>query len=131
MQAYESGDFTAWKKPYADTCRFYYNSARPISLDQAAHMHARGASIFSSYGYDTAQDYEESMSDSLVRVNFYGTWRGTLSMNGKTFEIPVHRSFIFQGGKIVREYGYWDNWPVNSAVINQETLNAASNPGQQ
>ena len=41
-------------------------------------------------------------------VNFWGDWKGTLVANQKEITIPIHLTYQFVDGKIVREYGYWD-----------------------
>ena len=35
-------------------------------------------------------------------------WKGTIAVTGKEIAIPVHLTYQFVEGKIVKEYGYWD-----------------------
>ncbi len=59
---------------------------------------------------DGESEYEMVVTDDGEKwVNFWGLWKGTLQANNKTYEIPVHITSQFIGGKIVKEFGYWDN----------------------
>ncbi|HSQ46585.1 MAG TPA: hypothetical protein VLM44_06650, partial [Lutibacter sp.] len=74
--------------------------------------------VFSSRGFvEKGQEYEMATTDEgNTWVNFWGVWKGTLAANNKVIEIPVHLTAQFIDGKIVREYGYWDNAPIVLAI---------------
>jgi len=59
-------------------------------------------------------------------VNFWGVWKGTLAANNIVLEIPVHLTAQFIDGKIVREYGYWDNGPIVLAIQEIESAKMAA-----
>ena len=46
--------------------------------------------------------------DGETWVNCWLEWNGTLAANNKEIDIPIHLTYQFVDGKIVREYGYWD-----------------------
>jgi hypothetical protein len=50
-------------------------------------------------------------------VNYWGVWKGTLAVTQETFEIPIHITFQFVDGKIVKEFGYWDNSKITLAMM--------------
>jgi predicted ester cyclase len=44
--------------------------------------------------------------------------------NGKSIEMPVHLTYQFIDGKIVKEYGYWDPTEI---VLNLQAIEAEKN----
>ena len=74
-------------------------------------------------------EYEMVVTDKgETWVNFWGLWQGRLKANNQLYEIPVHLTAQFIDGKIVKEFGYWDNSPIILAfqqlkeVIPPETI---------
>jgi hypothetical protein len=56
------------------------------------------------------EEYEMVVTDKKETwVNFYGIWKGTMKTTKKMYEIPIHVTARFIDGKIVEEYGYWNN----------------------
>ena len=54
-------------------------------------------------------EYEMVITDDgETWVNCWLGWKGTLAANNKDIYIPIHLTYQFVDGKIVREYGYWD-----------------------
>jgi ketosteroid isomerase-like protein len=52
-------------------------------------------------------------------VNFWGLWKGTLKSSGKVYQVPFHTTARFIEGKIVEEYGYWNNTEIMTDLMKQ------------
>ena len=103
---------------YADTANVFFNTAVPMRANKIPEFHQNNETAFSSRGFvEKGQEYEMAITDEgKTWVNFWGTWKCTLAANNKMIEIPVHLTAQFIDGKIVREYGYWDNAPIVLAI---------------
>ncbi|MBO0322347.1 nuclear transport factor 2 family protein [Muricauda sp. CAU 1633] len=96
---------------FADSSKTYYNTNDDaLSPNEAIAFHKEADSEYASRGFaDSHQEYEMVVTDDgETWVNCWLTWKGTLAANDKEFEVPVHLTFRFVDGKIVREHGYWD-----------------------
>jgi hypothetical protein len=103
---------------YADTANVFFNTTVPMKASKIPEFHQNNETVFSSRGFvETGQEFEMATTDEgKTWVNFWGVWKGTLAANNKVIEIPVHLTAQFIDGKIVREYGYWDNAPIVLAI---------------
>lgn len=103
---------------YADTTNVFFNTTVPMRASKIPKFHQNNEAVFSSGGFvEKGQEYEMATKDEgKTWVNFWGVWKGTLAANNKVIEIPVHLTAQFIDGKIVREYGYWDNAPIILAI---------------
>lgn len=110
---------------YADTANVFFNTTIPMRASKIPEFHQNNETVFSSRGFvKEGQEYEMAITDEgKTWVNFWGVWKGTLAANNKVIEIPVHLTAQFIDGKIVREYGYWDNAPIVLAI---QEIEAAS-----
>ncbi|RDY61175.1 nuclear transport factor 2 family protein [Flagellimonas nanhaiensis] len=96
---------------YADTSKTYYNTKdNPMSAVETMEYHKEAENVYSSRGFeDEHQEFEMVVTDDgETWVNCWLDWKGSLAANGKEMTIPVHLTFQFVEGKIVREHGYWD-----------------------
>lgn len=125
IETYKAGikDYTNQKweslvSHYADTANVFFNTAVPMRANKIPEFHQNNETAFSSRGFvEKGQEYEMAITDEgKTWVNFWGTWKCTLAANNKMIEIPVHLTAQFIDGKIVREYGYWDNAPIVLAI---------------
>ena len=122
LEDYENGNWDEWIIQYADSARIYQNSWSTFkSPDETREAHKTVISQLSSYSFDKKDLLFEQIIDDKGQtwVNFWGLWRGTLRANEKIIEIPVHINILFQDGKVINEYGYW-----NSAKLNEELKKA-------
>ncbi|MFD2098200.1 nuclear transport factor 2 family protein [Flagellimonas iocasae] len=106
---YDSKNFDT--SMYADSSKTYYNTnENPMSASEAMDYHKQSDSNYASRSFkDENQEYEMVVTDDgETWVNCWLNWEGTLAANGKEIEIPIHLTYQFVDGKIVREYGYWD-----------------------
>ncbi|MCL6272926.1 ester cyclase [Muricauda sp. 2012CJ35-5] len=95
---------------YADTSQTVYNSSKVMSPAETMDYHKGNDANYSSRGF-TGEDpeYEMVLTDKgQTWVNCWLTWEATLAANGKEVKVPIHLTYRFAEGKIVREYGYWD-----------------------
>lgn len=114
IKDYNNKDYEAFVTHYADTAKLQFNTVKFESPQEAADYHKNDDNAFSSRGIlDENQDYEMVITDdNKTWVNFWGRWKGVLAANNKELIIPVHVTAQFVDGKIVEEYGYWDNSPI-------------------
>jgi len=113
LKDYEMGNWEAMAAHYADTAKIYYNATEknPKTISESIEEDKGNSAVFSSYGYiPDSMEFEMVVTDDgETWVNFWGVWQGRLAENNKLFEIPSHMTVQFVDGKIVKEYGYWDN----------------------
>lgn len=96
---------------YADTSKTFYNvSKNPMSASEAMDYHKQTDANYSSRSFQNENsEYEMVVTDDgETWVNCWLDWKGTLAANNKEIDIPVHLTYRFVDGKIVKEYGYWD-----------------------
>ena len=96
---------------YADTSKTYYNTKnKAMSPQETIAYHQANDAAYSSREFlDKDQDYEMvKTDDGKTWVNCWLDWKGTLAANGKEFMIPIHLTYQFVDGKVVREVGMWD-----------------------
>lgn len=106
---------------YADTSKTFYNSKdKSMSPSETIAYHKVNDANYSSRGFLAEdQDYEMVITDKgQTWVNCWLDWKGTLAVNNKEVNIPIHLTYRFVDGKIVREVGFWDGSEI--ALVFQE-----------
>ncbi len=96
---------------YADSSKTYYNTKdNPLSPAEVMEYHKQNDASYSVRAFEEDnQEYEKVIPDNgETWVNCWVNWKGTIAATGKEIDIPVHLTYQFVEGKIVREYGYWD-----------------------
>lgn len=96
---------------YADTSKTFYNSKGDgLSPKDVIAYHETNDANYSQRSFmDKDQEYEMvKTDDGEVWVNCWLDWKGTLKVNDKEVVIPIHLTYRFLNGKIVREVGMWD-----------------------
>ena len=132
VKDYETGNWESYATHYVDNTKIAYNATekKALTLAQSIALHKEETSTLSSYNYVPEEsEYEMVVTDKgETWVNFWGLWQGRLKANNQLYEIPVHLTAQFIDGKIVKEFGYWDNSPIILAfqqlkeVIPPETI---------
>ncbi len=124
LKSYVDGDWEGLKKHYADTARIFHNTKEGVSVDKMVTTHQADLEAFSDYGFVTEDDEFEMVltDDGNTWVNYWGDWKATVSGTDRELIVPVHLTAQYENGKIVREYGYWDNAIIVSAM---EEMNMA------
>ncbi len=127
--AYLNGDWEAMKSYYAPNAKIHHNAPenKPATIDEIIAIEKSNVEGLSSYSIDRESASSEMVKDDKgeVWVNYWGTWKGTLAATNQTFEIPIHSTFQFKDGKIVKEHGYWNNTEIAMAAMGIE--NPANN----
>lgn len=114
---------------YADTSKTYYNEKdNPLGPSEVMAYHKERDMAYSERRFlDKDQEYEMVLTDDEeVWVNCWLDWQGTLAGNGQLVHIPVHLTYRFAAGKIVREVGMWDPTSVVLALQEMEIKNSLS-----
>jgi len=96
---------------FADTSKTFFNTkTNPIGLKDIVAYHEGNDANYSERKFlDKDQEFEMVVTDEgHTWVNAWLDWRGTLKDNGKVIDMPVHLTYRFVDGKIVRTVGYWD-----------------------
>lgn len=96
---------------YADTSKTYFNtSTKPMSPEETIAYHKENDANYSSRGFtDEDPQYEMTVTKKgETWVNGWFEWKATLAANNKKYTLPIHLTYRFQDGKIVRQVGYWD-----------------------
>lgn len=132
IDSYDNKNWDDLVSKYADTAKVFFNSAAPIEIVEIPAYHQNDDKNLSQRGFEKeGLEYEMVVDDKgRIWVNFWGTWKGTLAANGKQIELPVHLTAQFIDGKIVSEYGYWDNAPIVLALQDIEAQNMMSDEGK-
>ena len=127
IEDYEKADWDAMKKHYADTAQIFHNSKEGKRIGAVVKTHQDNLTGLAGYSFDKEEDEFEMVltDDGNTWVNYWGDWKGTMAGNNKEIIIPVHLTAQFENGKIVREYGYWDNTPMMMAMQEMDTTMVA------
>ena len=73
------------------------------------------------------QEYEMVITDDgETWVNCWLDWQGTLDGNGQEVNIPIHLTYQFKDGKIVKEIGMWDPTAIVLSLQEMEVKNSMS-----
>ncbi len=118
---YEKGDWESMKSHYADTAQIFHNSSEGQNINSVINAHKESLQGLEEYSLeDEDEDYEMVVTDDgHTWVNYWGDWQTNIS--GSKINVPVHLTARFENGKIVREYGYWDNSIMMMAMQEADT----------
>lgn len=117
----------------ADTCKTFFNSkTKSMSNNELLAYHQGNDANYSSRKFlDKDQEYEMVLTDDgQTWVNCWLDWQGTLKGNDKVFDIPIHLTYQFVDGKIVRQVGMWNNSEVIAAMQKNTTKSSSSETAQ-
>lgn len=114
---------------FADSSKTYFNSnskEKFMTPEETVAYHKANDENYSSRGFtDNEPEYEMVVTDKgNTWVNCWLEWKGTLAGNGKEITMPIHLTYKFVDGKIVRQVGYWDPTEV---VMNLQEIEAEKN----
>jgi ketosteroid isomerase-like protein len=130
ISSYEKGDFEAYLPHYAEGAQIFFNATEdhPATIQEIIAQQKMELEALSSYSFDREKDFLEMVVDDQGEtwVNFWGVWRGTLAADGKSVETPIHVTSQFVDGKIVKSHGYWDNAPIQLAIMEIQSAAADS-----
>lgn len=114
---------------FADTSKTFFNTkTNPLAVDEITAYHKANDANYSSRRFlDEDQEYEMVVTDDgQIWVNAWLDWQGTLKESGKVIDIPIHLTYRFIDGKIVRTVGFWDSTEVVLGLQEVEDQKAMS-----
>jgi ketosteroid isomerase-like protein len=109
--AYLAKDWEKFQTYYAGDAKIFWNKMEsdPQTLQELVAQEKESLEELTTYSQEHLS-FEMVLDDEgETWVNYWGIWRSTLKMNGKSYETPIHETFQFIDGKIIKEYGYWDS----------------------
>lgn len=113
---------------FADTSKAFFNSSKDefMSPSETVAMHKENDKLYSERRFtDEDPEYEMVVTDDgETWVNCWLDWEGTLAANNKTFHMPVHLTYRFADGKIVREVAMFDP---SEIILEVQTIEADKN----
>ena len=128
IEAYEAGDWEKQKSFYADTAKMFHNAVDGIPVGEGIDNLNSLLSAVSEYEFEDDIEFEFTTTNEGIQwVSWWGVWNGKLKANGQELRTPVHVSAKIEGGKIAREYGYWDNQPMAAALAEIAAAAATEN----
>jgi uncharacterized lipoprotein NlpE involved in copper resistance len=120
MDDYKTQNWADYATHYADSAIVCNNVVKEkgITVTQAVEENKEQAKDFT--WVIEKEEYEMVETDEgETWVNYWALWKGTLKTSGKVYEIPFHNTARFIDGKIVEEYGYWDNSEIITDMLKQ------------
>ncbi|MGZ0016392.1 ester cyclase [Yeosuana sp. AK3] len=115
---------------FADSSKSFFNASKDefMSPSETVAMHKQNDALYSTRGFtDEDPEYEMVVTDDgETWVNSWLNWKGTLKSNGKEFQMPVHLTYQFVDGKIVREVALFDPSKILLELQAIEARNAMS-----
>ena len=126
IKAYLDGDWDAWASIYSDTAMIRHNTVEPTTPAAISKTFQESIAGLSSYSFDDEFDFEFVTTDDGEQwVSWWGVWKGTMKGADKEMVIPVHVSQKYVNGKVVSEWGYWDNAPMALAAMEMQMAKEA------
>jgi len=122
IEAYKKMNWEEMPKHYADTAKIANNviEEKAMTVSQNIERNKEDAAMFD--WKIEKEEYEMVVTDKgETWVNFWGLWKGTLKSNNKVYDIPFHLTARFIDGKIVEEYGYWNNAEIVTDLLKAES----------
>lgn len=110
---------------YADTSKTFFNDSKEfMSPSETMAYHEANDANYSSRGFtDEDPQYEMTVTKKgETWVNGWFEWKATLAGNNKEYTMPIHLTYRFHDGKIVREVGFWDPTEIVLALQEIETV---------
>ena len=104
---------------YADTSKTYYNSKdKFMTAAETIEYHKGNDLNYSSRGFlPEDQEFEMVTTDEgEVWVNSWLDWQATMAESGTVIDMPIHLTFQFIDGKIVKEIGLYDRTAIVLAL---------------
>lgn len=121
IDSYKNLNWSDLATHYADTAKIANNviKEKAVSVSEAIKTQKADAEMF-TWVFEN-EEYEMVITDDKETwVNFWATWKGTMKSTKKEYVIPVHTTARFINGKIVWEYGYWNNSEITADLIKAE-----------
>ena len=125
MEDYKTLNWEDYPKHYADTAKIANNvpKEKAQTVTEALQVNIETAKLFTWVIEN--EEIEMVVTDKKETwVNYWATWKGTMKATNKVYIIPFHSTAQFIEGKIVKEFGFWDNSEVNMDLLKTPATNA-------
>ena len=127
MDNYKKMNWEEMTKHYADTAKIVNNviEEKAMTVSQNIERNKEDTAMF-SWVVDK-EEIEMVVTDKgQTWVNYWALWKGTMKSTDKVYDIPFHITARFIDGKIVEEYGYWNNAEIVTDLLKAESETDAS-----
>lgn len=122
MDDYKKMNWEDMSEYYADTAKIANNviEEKAMTVSQNIERNKEDATMFD--WKVEKEEYEMVVTDEgETWVNFWGLWKGTMKSTNKVYDIPYHITARFIDGKIVKEFGYWNNSEIETDLLKTQT----------
>jgi ketosteroid isomerase-like protein len=128
-QLVEEGNYDEARTFYNDTAKVFVNSSKAVSPDEMTAANKKGRADFTMFTFKDSIYPEMVITKSgSTWVNTWPTWVGKVKGSDTEITLPLHLSFQFKDGKIVRYEGFWDNLPI---YLEREKIKASMNEASE
>jgi len=114
------GDLDAYKSLYADTAYFWDNASKETvqeNVDIFKAIQAKGITMKLDTFYNAFETVNNVADPSTGAVNFTHIYCSiTFSKGDKKVTIPFYQANALKGGKIIREWDYYDATGLNELM---------------
>lgn len=119
--AYNTSDWATMEKSYGPGAKITHNNAPQRNAAEMTNSFRAVAEQFSSYRIDLGEALiiEQVIDDKgEMWVNFWSYWAGTVAATKEEIRFPVHATYQLVDGKIIEEYAYYNEIPMENALGN-------------
>ncbi len=118
----------------ADTCKTYFNTKTEfMAKNELMAYHTGNDKNYSSRKFlDEDQDYEMVITDDgETWVNCWLDWQGKLKGSDIVVDMPVHLTYRFIDGLIVRQVGMWDPSNIRDGLEKTAAMNSSTSTSKR
>jgi hypothetical protein len=118
----------------ADTCKTYFNTKTEfMAKNELMAYHSGNDKNYSSRKFlDADQEYEMVITDDgETWVNCWLDWQGKLKGSDIVIDMPVHLTYRFIDGLIVKQVGMWDPSNIIDGLEKIAAMNSATSTSKR
>lgn len=125
--AWASGDWATMRSSYADTATSTLNNVE-FTADSVVGFHRARRTMYDNVEFRSDEAEHVKYLDGSAWTHIWGGIKLQVKGSGKVVEIPIHVAQQVAGGKVAREYIYYNTHDLIVAL--QEASAAASSPAK-
>ena len=115
-QYYMDNNYDGLTELYAEDAQIFDNSLEPTSVSDIIREGKEGRNLVVGYDFPDGIKCEMIINDEGEKwVNSWAVWSGSLQNSDIEIQVPIISRFLFEDGKIIQEFSYWDNLPAYAA----------------
>jgi len=118
----------------ADTCKTYFNTKTDfMAKNELMAYHTGNDKNYSSRKFLDEEQYYEMVvtDDGETWVNCWLDWQGTLKGSDIVLDMPVHLTYRFIDGQIVRQVGMWDPSKIMDGLEKIAAMNSSTSTSKR